>query len=143
VEFSVGASFSLSTLSATQADTPGAWGPVLILLALAVVFAVGTIALSSLVGRRRTGAVKDMPYESGIEPVGDARRRFNVRFFVIAMIFLLFDVEAVLLFPWATIFGGAGGRSHDLVLLVEMFVFVAILLVGYVYAWRRGVLRFD
>lgn len=142
------------TVLASLADTPtvlarvggnevSTWGPILILLLIAVVFAVGTVALSSLVGRSVTGRVKSGPYESGIDPVTDARRRFNVRYYIVAMIFLLFDVETVLLFPWAILFGGDPTRGGGLLLLWEMFVFVAILLVGYVYAWRRGVLQFD
>jgi NADH-quinone oxidoreductase subunit A len=122
-----------------------AWAAVGILLIIAVVFAVGTLVLSAWVGRSRRGPVKDSPFESGIVPTGSARRRFHIRYYLIALLFLLFDVEVVLLFPWAVLFGpAAAARSPDSgVWLVEMFVFVAILLVGYVYAWRKGALRFD
>jgi NADH-quinone oxidoreductase subunit A len=108
-----------------------------------MVFAVGTLALSAWVGRSRRGPVKDMPFESGVVPTGSARRRFHIRYYLIALLFLLFDVEVVLLFPWAVLFGPAARSPDAGMWLVEMFVFVAILLVGYVYAWRKGALRFD
>ena len=120
-----------------------AWGPILMLLLIGIVFAVGTLTLSVLVGRSRSGPVKGAPYEAGVEPTGDARRPFNMRFYVIAMIFLLFDVETVLLVPWAVVFGGGGELGRSGLLLTEMFVFLDILLIGFLYAWRRGVLRFD
>ncbi len=129
-------------LAAGEAAGPGSWGPVLALLVIAAAFGAGTVAVSALFGRRRTGPVKDMPYESGMAPAGLARRRFSVRYYLLAILFLLFDVEVVLLFPWAVIFGGPGGQ-RDGALLAEMFLFIGILLVGYVYAWRRGVLQFD
>src|SRR5262249_5710487 len=111
-----------------------------------------------LIGPKRHGAIKDAPYESGVDPIGDARQRFNVRFYLVAMIFLLFDVEIVFFYPWAVIFpkmtnwsasssswvngllsGGYGGPY----LLIEMFIFIGVLLVGYLYAWRKGVFRWD
>ncbi len=133
----------LALAPAPASTEVSAWGPILILLLIAIVFAVGTIALSTLVGKRVTGPTKDMPYESGMDPIADARRRFNIRYYIVAMIFLLFDVETVLLFPWAILFGGDYGQTGSVLLLCEMFLFVAILMVGYVYAWRRGVLQFD
>ncbi|MCG3178692.1 MAG: NAD(P)H-quinone oxidoreductase subunit 3, chloroplastic [Phycisphaerae bacterium] len=126
-----------------SAGPVSAWGPVVILLALAVVFGVGMVALSSLVGRRVRGPVKDAPYESGVEPVGDARRRFNIRYYLLGITFLLFDVEVVLLFPWAVIFGRQPWRPDAGAMLITAGVFVLLILVGYLYEWRRGALRFD
>jgi NADH-quinone oxidoreductase subunit A len=113
------------------------------LLLIAMVFAVGTLTLSAWVGRARRGPIKDTPFESGIVPTGSARRRFHIRYYLIALLFLLFDVEVVLLFPWAVLFGPGAQSPSAGMWLAEMFVFVAILLVGYVYAWRKGSLRFD
>jgi len=141
--FPIAASSGLAMGEPADSASLSAWGPILILLVIAVVFALGTVVMSSLLGRERHGPVKDLPYESGIVPSGDARRRFNVRYYVVAMIFLLFEVETVLLFPWAVIFGGPSAANRDSVLLAEAFAFLLILLVGYVYAWRRGVLEFD
>lgn len=106
----------------------------------------------------RHGRVKDMPYESGMEPIGDARGRFNVRFYLVAMLFLLFDVELIFMYPWALAFfqsarhpgaglAGAqaliGGGDLRTFLFVEMALFLAILLIGYVYAWRKGIFRWE
>ena len=134
----------------TGGDPRVSWAPVVLLLVIAIGFAMGNLVLSLLVGPSRTGAVKEQTYESGMVPFGDARRRFNVRFYVVAMIFLVIDVDIVFMYPWATIFAGAarsGGSSFgtDLgaLLLIEMAVFVAFLLVAYLYAWGKGVFRWD
>ena len=131
---------------AQQAPSPrAAWAPVALLLVMAILFAVANIALSLLIGPSRTGPGKETTYESGMVPIGDTSRRFNVRFYVVAMIFLVFDVEIVFMYPWATIFAPAvqGGGSLGGLLLVEMFIFVAILLLAYFYAWGKGVFRWD
>jgi NADH:ubiquinone oxidoreductase subunit 3 (subunit A) len=128
-----------------------AWAPVVLLLVIAIGFAVANIALSIVVGPGRTGKVKESTYESGVVPVGDARRRFNVRFYIVAMIFLVFDVDIVFFYPWATIFAPAvhaagqnpNGSVSGAGILVEMIVFVAILLLAYFYAWGKGVFRWD
>jgi NADH-quinone oxidoreductase subunit A len=128
------------------------WAPVVLLLVIGVGFAVVNIAASLIIGPRRTGPGKEITYESGMVPIGDTRKRFNVRFYIVAMIFLVFDVEIVFLYPWATIFArgvaaghGAGANSmfNGSVLFWEMIVFVVILLVAYVYAWAKGVFRWD
>jgi NADH-quinone oxidoreductase subunit A len=135
-------------------DTPGprmAWAPVVLLLVIAIGFTVANIALSLLIGPRRSGPGKETTYESGMVPVGDTRQRFNVRFYIVAMIFLVFDVEIVFMYPWATIFApacqGGGyifpGVSLAGFLLLEMFIFVGILLLAYFYAWGKGVFRWD
>jgi NADH-quinone oxidoreductase subunit A len=129
----------------------GAWAPVVLLLVIAIGFAVANIALSIIIGPSRTGTVKQSTYESGVVPVGDARRRFNVRFYIVAMIFLVFDVDIIFFYPWATIFAPAvrmasqGGTASagGPAILIEMVVFVAILLLAYFYAWGKGVFRWD
>jgi NADH-quinone oxidoreductase subunit A len=133
---------------AGAADPRLNWAPVVLLLVIAIGFAIANIALSLIVGPSRTGPGKETTYESGMVPVGDARRRFNVRFYIVAMIFLVFDVEIVFMYPWATIYapsaqaGGIGGLGSG-VLLLDIIIFVAILLVAYFYAWGKGVFRWD
>jgi len=134
------------------------YGPVLILLLIAAAMSAGIVAASRLIGPRRGGPTKDSPYESGVAPTGDARQRFNVRFYVIAMLFLLFDVEVVFFWPWAPLYGRVsrgpeegGPTAAALIeagydktfLLATMGIFLLILLIGYLYAWRKGVLRWS
>jgi len=126
-----------------------AYGPVLVLLLVAAGMAGFIIAASALLGPRRRGPTKHIPYESGIDPTGDARGRFNVRFFLVALLFLLFDVEVVFLWPYAPLLFRAGAGEADalgvtkLFLLVEMAIFLGILVFGYVYAWRKGAFQWD
>ena len=150
---------ALSLILAQQyAISPGeprmAWAPVVLMIVIAIGFAAGNLVLSVIIGPGRTGPGKETAYESGMVPVGDTRKRFNVRFYIVAMIFLVFDVEIVFMYPWASVFAPAvqGGTlpssrpgMSDLggLLLVEMFVFIAILLVAYFYAWGKGVFRWD
>jgi NADH-quinone oxidoreductase subunit A len=125
---------------------PASWLPVVILLIIGIVFAVGNIAISLLIGPRRTGPGKETTYESGMMPIGDTRKRFNVRFYIVAMIFLVIDVEIVFFYPWATIFAPViqtGTREQGNLLLLEIVLFVVILLVAYLYAWGKGVFRWD
>ena len=127
-------------------QAPASWLPVVILLIIGIGFAVGNIALSLLIGPRRTGPGKETTYESGMMPIGDTRRRFNVRFYIVAMIFLVIDVEIVFFYPWATIFAPViqtGTPRQSNLLLLEIIVFVVILLVAYLYAWGKGVFRWD
>ena len=135
-------------------ESPGprtAWAPVLLLIVIAIGFTVTNIALSVILGPGRSGPGKETTYESGMVPIGDTRQRFNVRFYIVAMVFLVFDVEIVFMYPWATIFapasqaGAVAGPGRDLgpLLLVEMVIFVGILLLAYVYAWGKGVFRWD
>src|SRR2546423_6571456 len=134
----------LADLAPSRASDPRvAWAPVVLMIVIGVGFAIGNLALSIIIGPKRTGPGKETAYESGMLPVGDTRRRFNVRFYIVAMIFLVFDVDIVFLYPWATIFAPVvrapvrPGTQYDFgaLLLIEMIVFVAILLVAYVYAW--------
>jgi NADH-quinone oxidoreductase subunit A len=120
--------------------------PFLMLLLVAGFTAVGMIAVSHLITRRRPTPVKDAPYESGMPPLGNAQERFSVKFYLVAMLFIVFDLETVFLIPWGAIFfgenGGGGGPGMGF-LLVEMLVFLAILGVGYVYVWKRGAFAWD
>ena len=111
--------------------------PIIILIAAAAALAAGMILLSALVNRSRDSTPgKLYPYECGMQVEGSARQRFSVRFYVVAMLFILFDLEAAFLFPWAVVY-----RRLGLFGLVEMLLFLGVLLVGYVYAWRKGGLR--
>ena len=112
--------------------------PILILLVIAVGFAVTNIGLSAVLGRRKSTTEKLMPYECGIDPIGSARERFSVKFYLIAMLFVIFDIEVVFLYPWAVAF-----KSLKLFGFIEMLVFIGILLVCYLYIWKRGGLEWD
>ena len=112
--------------------------PVLLFAIVAVLFAGSTIGLSSIISPRRVSAKKLSPYECGVDPVGDARTRFHVRFYLVAVLFILFDIEIVFLFPWAATF-----RSLGLVGLVEMGLFLLILVLGLAYAWAKGALEWE
>jgi NADH-quinone oxidoreductase subunit A len=107
-------------------------------MALATLFGVGTLVVGSLFRPRRPYGEKLMPYESGNVPVGEPRQRFSISFYIIAMLFVVFDVEAVFLYPWAVVFDKIG-----LYAFVEMLIFIAILFVGYVYAWKKGAFTWD
>ena len=112
--------------------------PIFLLIALAGLFALGSLLLSSLVGPRDPNPTKLAPYECGITPVGSARERFSVKFYLVAMLFIIFDIEIVFLYPWAVVFRHLGAFG-----LLEMGAFVAVLLVGLVYAWKKGGLEWD
>jgi NADH-quinone oxidoreductase subunit A len=122
-----------------------AYVPILFLSIFVAANAVGMIAASHLLLQRRPTPTKEMPYESGMPPLGSAHERFSVKFYLVAMLFIVFDIETVFLIPWGAIFFGpdqAGGPGMGF-LLVEMLVFIAILAVGYVYVWKRGALEWD
>jgi NADH-quinone oxidoreductase subunit A len=137
----------INVLADEQTTTAvGSWAPVVLLFIIGVGFSFANIALSLIVGPKRTGPGKELTYESGMVPIGDARKRFNVRFYIVAMIFLVFDVEIVFLYPWASIFARHvhnDSSGDGLILLMEMVTFVVILLVAYFYAWGKGVFRWD
>jgi NADH-quinone oxidoreductase subunit A len=117
--------------------------PFLMLLGLAIVAGVTMIAGSHLLGPQRPTEVKDRPYESGMPPLGTAHERFSVKFYLVAMLFIVFDIETVFLIPWATIYFGGSGTVSMGFLLVEMLVFLGVLFVGYVYVWKRGAFQWD
>ncbi|MGQ9523372.1 MAG: NADH-quinone oxidoreductase subunit A [Armatimonadota bacterium] len=112
--------------------------PVFILFLVSGALAVAMLVLSALLGPRKPSSEKLMPYECGIIPVGDARKSVWVRFYLIAMLFILFDMEIVFMYPWAVVY-----RQLSWLGLAEMAVFIGILLVGYAYAWRKGALEWD
>jgi NADH-quinone oxidoreductase subunit A len=112
--------------------------PVLLFLLVAIAFAGGTIGLSSIIVPRRKNPVKMSSYECGVDPVGDARERFSVKFYLVAVLFILFDIEAVFLYPWAVTFNQLGLYG-----LIEMVLFIVILFVGYVYLLKKRALEWD
>lgn len=145
---------TLHTLLGTQMPPAhGTWAPIVLMIIIAGGFAIGNVVLSAIIGPRRQGSVKSEAYESGMTPIGDTRKRFNVRFYIVAMIFLVVDVEIVFFYPFATIFAKASQDGNPAyqgahitaatVMLISMGVFVAILLLAYVYAWGKGVFRWD
>ena len=109
--------------------------PLLIQFCIAFVMALGMVVVSQLLGRHRYTRAKFQPYECGMTPVGDSRERFSVKFYLVAMLFILFDVEAVFLYPWAVIF-----KELKMFGFVEMMVYIAIVLAGLWYVWKKGVL---
>jgi NADH-quinone oxidoreductase subunit A len=112
--------------------------PILIMMALAVLIAAAMIIVSRFLGPQNPEPLKLQPYECGMTPIGGARVRFSVKFYLIAMLFILFDVEAIFLYPWAVVHRYLGWFG-----LVEMAIFILILLVGYVYIWKRGAFEWD
>lgn len=115
-----------------------AYIPVLLFLLIAIVFAGSTILMSTLIVPRRRNAIKMSAYECGVEPVGDARSRFSVKFYLVAVLFILFDIEAVFLYPWAVSFNALGLYG-----LIEMVLFIVILLVGYLYLLKKRALEWE
>ena len=122
----------------------GAYGPVLLLLLMAIAFAVANVVLSLILGPRRGGSIKSATYESGMVPIGTARKRFNVRFYLIAMTFLVFDVEVIFLYPWAVTYANIDPSSPEgPVFLGRVLFFLLTTVIAYVYGYRKGVFRFD
>jgi NADH-quinone oxidoreductase subunit A len=128
--------------------------PVLLLIGFVVVNAVGMVALSHLTMRLRPTPVKDTPYESGIPPLGDARERFSVKFYMVAMLFIIFDIETVFMIPWGVYYkqlscavslanGICPAGQISFFGLGEMLVFMFILIVGFIYVWKKGALQWD
>jgi len=109
--------------------------PVVIIVSLATLIGLLPLVVGAILRPKRPYALKLSPYESGIPPVGEPRHRFSIRFYIIAMLFVVFDVEVVFLYPWAVAFDRLGFFGF-----VEMAVFIFILLVGYIYAWEKGAL---
>src|ERR1700684_120175 len=114
---------------------PDTYFPVVVQAVIAVVIAAALVAISFLLGKRVRNRVKDSPYESGMAPTGSARERFSVKFYLVAMIFILFDIEAVFLYPWAVVY-----RELKIFGFFEMLVFVALVLVGFFYVYKKGAL---
>jgi NADH-quinone oxidoreductase subunit A len=112
--------------------------PILVMLVLASAFAAIAITVSALLGPRRNNKAKNEPYESGILPFGDAKRPFPVQYYMVAVLFILFDVEVMLMYPWAV-----AARQLGLFGLVEVALFIIILLVGFVYAWKNDAFKWQ
>jgi NADH-quinone oxidoreductase subunit A len=128
--------------------------PILLLIGFVIVNAVAMVALSHLTIRMRPTPVKDTPYESGIPPLGDARERFSVKFYMVAMLFIIFDIETVFMIPWAAFYrhlscavplvgGVCPAGQVSFFGLGEMLVFILILAVGFLYIWKKGALQWD
>ena len=117
--------------------------PIFLYLAVILGFAASALVVAHLLGPDKRTPVKQMPYESGMDPIGDARQRFDVRFYLVAILFLVFDVELLFLYPWAASYldGAAPLEGFGVVIFWEVLVFLATVVVAYVYAWRRGVFR--
>jgi NADH-quinone oxidoreductase subunit A len=114
--------------------------PILLMFIVAGGFAVGNIILSQFVGQRKRTKTKLMPYECGKDPVGSARERFSVKFYLIAMLFILFDIEVIFLVPWAVVYKSLASQAADMRLFVylEMMIFILLLLAGYIYVVKKG-----
>ena len=104
-------------------------------MAFAIIIAAALVALSFALGKRVKNRVKDMPYECGIAPTGDARGRFSVKFYLVAMLFILFDIEAIFLYPWAVVY-----KQLKMFAFLEMLIFVILILAGFFFIWKKGVL---
>jgi NADH-quinone oxidoreductase subunit A len=111
---------------------------ILIYIAIAVVFALFAIAASALLGQRKPTALKRAPYECGMTTVGSSFRRIPIKYYIIAMLFLLFDIEVVFLYPWAVVF-----KQFKVFAFVSMAVFIGILLIAYIYIWKKGALEWE
>ena len=109
-----------------------------LMVALSTAVALIAIGLGTIFGPKKESAAKSMPYESGMNPYGEGTRRMPIRFYLIAVLFILFDIEVVFFLPWAIVF-----RQLGLFGLIEMVIFILILLVGYVYAWKKGALEWE
>ena len=112
--------------------------PLLVHILVAMALAGAILGLSTLVGRGRTSRAKQQAYECGVRPVGDAREAISVKFYLVAMVFILFDVEAIFLYPWAVVY-----RELRLFGFVEMLLYILILLAGYIYLWKKGALDWN
>ena len=112
--------------------------PVLLFLAVSAIIGIALIVIGNLLGPRRPDAEKSAPYECGFEAFEDARMRFDVRYYLIAILFIIFDLEIAFVFPWATVFSKLG-----LLGLVEMGMFLLLLVIGFIYVWKKGALEWE
>ena len=118
--------------------------PVGVVIVMASVFVVVNIIATMLIGPREDGVIKGLAYESGMDPIGSARKRFNVRFYILAMTFLVFDVEIIFLYPWAVTYAKLEpGSAESALFLGRIIFFMATSVIAYIYAWKKGVFRFD
>jgi len=112
--------------------------PIVVLITFATILAILVVVIGHIFGPRHPTLRKSFPYESGMRPIGPGTRRMPIRFYLIAVLFILFDIEIVFFLPWAVVFNQLG-----LFGLIEMFIFILVLLVGYVYAWKKGALEWE
>jgi len=117
---------------------PSEYLPVLIFIIIATAFGLGALLIGTVFRLKKPYYEKLMPYESGITPTGEPRTRFSIRFYIIAMLFVIFDVEAIFIYPWAIVFDKIGIYAF-----IEMVIFIVILLVGYIYAWKKEAFVWD
>jgi NADH-quinone oxidoreductase subunit A len=117
--------------------------PIAVIVILAVVFGFMVVGLGQLFGPRRKTPRKVMPYESGMNPIGPGTRRSPVRFYLVAVLFILFDIEIIFIIPWAVILKQFVKANEGVFALIEMAIFIIILLVGFVYAWKKGALEWE
>lgn len=115
--------------------------PIFFLLAVATIFAVGNLVMGHFLGPRSYTTVKGEAYESGKAVIGDAHIRFSVKYYLVAVLFILFDIEVVFLYPWAVVFREFVAAGD--IILTKMIIFVGLLAVGYVYLWKKGALEWD
>jgi NADH-quinone oxidoreductase subunit A len=114
---------------------PETFFPVLVQIALAAIIAAALVGLSFFLGKKVKDLVKDTPYECGMAPTGSARERFSVKFYLVGMLFILFDIEAIFLYPWVVVY-----RELKMFAFVEMFLFIVLILAGFFYIWKKGAL---
>jgi len=118
--------------------------PVILVILMAVGFCVVNLVATHLLGPKRTGGEKSGTYESGMNPIGTARRRFNIRFYILAMTFLVFDIEIIFLYPWAIDFAQLEpGSPQATLFLGRIMFFILMSIIAYIYAWKKGVFRWD
>ena len=128
----------VNDFTSSQRPMADAYIPVLILLGISALQAVGMVAASHLLSSYRPTSIKSAPYESGMIPLGSTRERFSVKFYLVAILFIIFDIETVFLIPWAVRF-----RELGMFGFVEMLIFIAILGVGLIYIWKKGALQWE
>ncbi len=117
---------------------PSEYLPVLIFIMIATAFGFGALLIGTIFRPQKRYFEKLLPYESGVNPKGEPRTRFSIRFYIIAMLFVVFDVEAIFIYPWAVVFDKIG-----IFAFIEMMIFIVILLVGYIYAWKKDAFQWD
>jgi NADH-quinone oxidoreductase subunit A len=117
---------------------PETYWPVLLQALIAMAVAAGMLGISYILGKKVRNRVKDMPYECGMTPTGSARERFSVKFYLVGMLFILFDIEAIFLYPWAVVY-----RELKLFAFFEMFLFIVLILAGFFYIWKKGALEWS
>ncbi len=117
--------------------------PVLLLMVIAVLFAGTFLAISRIFGPYRPNRQKGSTYECGVPPTGQPRQRFSIKFFLIAVLFIIFDIEAVFIYPWAVLYKKFIFGGYGLYVFIEMMVFIGILAVGLIYVWKRGALEWE